>query len=84
MTDPLMNLDGQPIAMPSPARVRRYCRSESIDRIRCRIAGGELERLPDVFLIVIERALDREIREIDRYASHPGYLFHPGVSNHEQ
>lgn len=77
MTD-LLTLDGRPVASaPSPASIRRYYRGDSIARIRRRMAGDELERLPDVYMIIIEHALDRAMREIDRYASHPGYLTLP-------
>jgi len=71
----LLNLDGRPVASASsPASISRHYRGDSIARIRRRVAGDELERLPDVYLIIIEHALNRAMREIDRYASHPGYL----------
>lgn len=64
------------------AAVRQRHRDDSIARIKARIAAGELEDLPDVFLIVTEHALNRQMGDIGRYARCAGYLFvsppHPG------
>lgn len=55
--------------------VRRRHRADSIARITTRIRAGDLDELPDVFLMVLELAMDRQMAEIGRYARCPGYLF---------
>lgn len=57
------------------ATVRQRHRAASIARIKARIEAGDLDTLPDVFLIVTEHALNREMSDIGRYARCPGYLF---------
>ncbi|MFO1421205.1 MAG: hypothetical protein U1F59_09805 [Candidatus Competibacteraceae bacterium] len=69
---PAYNLDGERLPLPSqPVPPLRNYRADSIARIRTRIAGPELDALPDVFLIVIEHALDRAMSEVRRYAGNP-------------
>lgn len=75
----------KPVVTPPPhanaehqayaAAVRQRHRADSIDRICARIDAGELGGLPDVFLNVLELALDRDMSGIGRYARCPGYLF---------
>ena len=66
-----LNLDGRPVAAPSPAAIRRHHRGDSIARIRRRVvAQGELEALPTIVLTVLERALDRDLAEIGRFIDH--------------
>lgn len=64
------------------AAVRQRHRDDSIARIKARIAAGELEDLPEVFLIVAECAMNRDMGQIGRFARCAGYLFvsppHPG------
>jgi hypothetical protein len=55
--------------------VRRRHRADAIARIKARIEAGDLDDLPDVFLIVAECAMNRDMGQIGRYARCPGYLF---------
>ena len=57
------------------AVVRQRHRDDSIARIKSRIEAGELEDLPDVFLIVAECAMNRDMGQIWRFARCAGYLF---------
>jgi len=57
------------------ARVRQRHRADSIERIKARIEAGDLDDLPDVFLIVAECAINRDMGQIGRYARCAGYLF---------
>lgn len=49
------------------ARHRAY-RSAIITTLRNRLAApGALEKMPDIFLIIIDRALDMNLRELRRF-----------------
>ena len=49
------------------ARHRAY-RSAVIATLRNRLAApGALEKMPDIFLIIIDRALDMNLRELRRF-----------------
>ena len=50
--------------------VRARHRAAAIDRIADRLAGGVLTELPDVFLILIERALDRDLQGVAEMSHH--------------
>ena len=50
------------------------------DDIKARVAAGELDDLPSAYLAVIECALNRQMPQIARRASCPGYLFSPQKS----
>ena len=52
--------------------VRARHRAAAMDRIADRFAAGGLTDLPDVFLIIIERALARDLTGIVEFARHPG------------
>lgn len=52
--------------------VRARHRAAAIDRIADRFADGQLADLPDVFLIIIERALARDLTGIVEFARWPG------------
>lgn len=47
-------------------------RAAAIDRITDHCTEGRLTDLPDVFLIIIERALARDLTGIVEFARHPG------------
>lgn len=61
----------------SPARtraaVRAQYRAALIARIASRFADGALVDLPDVFLIIVNRALDRDLSGIHEFSRHTGY-----------
>lgn len=59
------------------AAVRARHRTDALERIADRIAAGHLADLPDVFLIIIERAMDRDMIGIYDFARHPGYRAFP-------
>ncbi|MCB1826652.1 MAG: hypothetical protein KDJ54_19540 [Candidatus Competibacteraceae bacterium] len=64
------------------AAVRQRHRADAIARIKARIEAGDLDDLPDVFLIVAECAMNRDMSQIGRFARCAGYLFvspQPGV-----
>lgn len=52
--------------------VRARHRAAAIDRIADRFADGQLTNLPDVFLIIIERALACDLTGIVEFARCPG------------
>ena len=53
--------------------VRARHRAAVIDRIADRIADGVMADLPDVFLIIIDRALDRDLAGAWEFVRNPGY-----------
>ncbi len=79
----------QPQPQPQPparadyaAAVRQRHRAAAIARIKARSDAGDLDDLPDVFLNIMECAMNRDMSQIWRYARCPGYLFvtpQPGV-----
>jgi hypothetical protein len=58
-----------------PAAARQIHRAAAMERIATAAAG--LTDLPDVFLVIIERALARDMSGIHEFAHQPGYLFAP-------
>lgn len=50
--------------------VRARRRAAAIDRIADRLADGVLAELPDLFLVLIERALNRDLQGVAEMASH--------------
>ncbi len=46
-------------------------RAAVLDRIADRIADGVMADLPDVFLIIINRALDRDLTGVREFARNP-------------
>ncbi len=66
------------------AQVRARHRAALIDRIADRFAEGALVDLPDAFLIIVNRALDRDMSGIHEFSRHVGYRALPssdGVSH---
>lgn len=53
--------------------VRARHRAAIIDRIADRFAEGVMADLPDVCLIIIDRALDRDLTGVWEFSRHPGY-----------
>ncbi len=53
--------------------VREQHRAEAITRIYHEIGHGRLTELPDVFLVIIERALARDMRGVSEFSCNPGY-----------
>lgn len=66
-------------------KVRSKHRAEAITRIYQHIGMNTLTDLPDVFLVIIERALARDMNGVREFSFNPGYHFlsPPGVSPHE-
>lgn len=60
--------------------VRARHRAAAIDRIADCFADGQLTDLPDLFLIIIERALARDLTGIVEFARHPGDQALPALS----
>lgn len=52
----------------------------SADQIKAQIAAGALDDLPVAYLAVIECALNRQMAQIARRSTNPGYLFVPQKS----
>ena len=50
--------------------VRARHRAAAIDRIADRLADGVLSELPDLFLVLIERALDRDLPGVADLSHH--------------
>lgn len=50
--------------------VRARHRAAAIDRIADRLADGVLSDLPDLFLVLIERALDRDLPGVAELSHH--------------
>ena len=50
--------------------VRARHRAAAMDRIADRLASGVLTELPDLFLVLIERALNRDLQGVAEMASH--------------
>lgn len=50
--------------------VRARHRAAAIDRIADRLADGVLTELPDLFLVLIERALNRDLQGVAEMAYH--------------
>lgn len=66
------------------AAVRAQHRAALIDRIADRFAAGALVDLPDVFLIIVNRALDRDMSGVHEFSHCVGYRALPssnGVSH---
>ncbi|MDG4595515.1 MAG: hypothetical protein P9F75_07445 [Candidatus Contendobacter sp.] len=55
------------------AQVRARHRAAAIDRIADRFAAGVLADLPEVFLIIVERALDRDMSGVCQFSRDFGY-----------
>lgn len=51
---------------------RARARSATLDRIADAIGSGAMGELPDVFLIIIDRALSRDLTGICEFARRPG------------
>ena len=56
--------------------VRARHRAATIDRIADKLADGVLAELPDIFLVLIERALNRDLQGVSDMAHHC-HLFTP-------
>lgn len=63
--------------MPTDPHARRAARdqhrAEAITRIYHAIGRNGLTELPDVFLVIIERALARDMRGVSEFSCNPGY-----------
>ena len=59
--------------------VRARHRAAAIDRIADRLADGVLTELPDIFLVLIERALNRDLQGVAEMTHHYR-LFTPSQS----
>jgi len=59
------------------AQHRAQYRADAVSRIYHQIGLNVLPELPDVFLVIIERALARDMRGVWEFAGNPGYRFLP-------
>lgn len=61
-----------------PRADRWQLRAAAIQRIRDKVC--DLERLDDVFLVVIERALDHDMPGVQQFSRCTGEILHPELS----
>lgn len=64
-----------------PRADRRQLRAAAIQRIRNKV--GDMERLDDVFLIVIERALDGDMPGVQQFSRCVGAILQPEPSSND-
>ena len=50
--------------------VRARHRSDTVARITAKIAAGALAELPDLFLVLVERAMDRDLPGVAELSHH--------------